>query len=62
MGRRESGNGYLAWNLTGQITDHIDEARGQLVDETDADLLSIIDRLGVNGSNAAPFLICAKPS
>jgi hypothetical protein len=43
----------LAWlpagrrkELTGQITDHIDEARGQLVDETDADLLSIIDRLG----------------
>jgi hypothetical protein len=32
--------------LTGQITDHIDEARGQLVDESDADLLSIIDRLG----------------
>ncbi len=43
----------LAWlpasrrkELTGQITDHIDEARGQLTDETDADLLSIIDRLG----------------
>jgi len=43
----------LAWlpagrrkELTGQITDHIDEARAQLVDETDADLLSIIDRLG----------------
>ncbi len=43
----------LAWlpagrrkELTGQISDHIDEARGQLVDETDADLLSIIDRLG----------------
>jgi hypothetical protein len=43
----------LAWlppgrrkELTSQITDHIDEARGQLSDETDADLLSIIDRLG----------------
>ena len=32
--------------LMAQIADHIDEARGQLVDETDADLLSIIDRLG----------------
>lgn len=32
--------------LMAQIADHIDQARSQLVDETDADLLSIIDRLG----------------
>jgi hypothetical protein len=32
--------------LMAQISDHIDQARAELVDETDADLVSIIDRLG----------------
>jgi hypothetical protein len=32
--------------LHGQIAEHIDQARSELSDETDADLLTILDRLG----------------
>jgi hypothetical protein len=32
--------------LHGQIAEHIDQARSELAEETDADLLTILDRLG----------------